>query len=218
MDIDIIVPGCTRIPKKRAELLSKNLKKCGREAVVIDIFYELRSWFFQKTLLTSKDHTFLIKSFEAQLKELNDDEVRTLFTHSYGVIAILAPSLKAEEYILIAPTLDRIHWKWIERLFRFLPGFREMRNGTLSNELFEKLSSLKESGAKITFVIGYDDWRRGDAMVVGGYHGDKRVSYSWDTLEKMSKLGEVVALHDAEHRQLMCEKNFVETIIEKSKF
>jgi hypothetical protein len=55
-------------------------------------------------------------------------------------------------------------------------------------------------------------------MVVGGYHGDKRVSYSWDTLEAMRELGEVVAFHDAEHRQLICEKNFVETIIEKSKF
>lgn len=210
-EIDLVVPGYTFNPEGSAEMLIRAIPmQKSRKGFLIDIFKEERNkWLFRKTLLTTSNHTSaveVIDKMEWLLTETRSHRtrIRTLYTHSYGVVAILAPSLDVEEYVLIAPPLGAVKWKRIEKLFWFLPGFRELKNGSLQEKLLEKLSSLKTSGKKVTIIIS--------SLNEDGY-GDERVTYSKETIEKLSELAEIKFIK-ARHGQFMRDPDIVDLVCE----
>lgn len=214
-EIDVIVPGYTHDSKVSAETLKKALGEQGDvEVVVVDVFEkERKNWLFQKTLLTTSNHVSAVETMEAQVKYLtgmkvrfHDVRIRKLYTHSYGATAILAPSLDAEEYIIIAPPLESVQWKSIEKLFWFLPGFKELRNGYLQQQLLQKLSEMKANGKYVIIAVS----RFNDIF------GDERVTYSEETMEKMFKLANVMVMNDVKHSQFMKDPSIVQRIVEST--
>jgi hypothetical protein len=209
--IDLVVPGYTFNPEASAEMLMRAIpKQKSRKGFLVDIFKEERKkWLFRKTLLTTSNHTSaieVINKMEWLLTEIHSHKVRigTLYTHSYGVVAILASSLDAEEYVLIAPPLEKVEWKRIEKLFWFLPGFKELRNGSLQEKLSEKLLFLKAEGKKVTIIIS--------SLNEDGY-GDERVSYSKEMVEGLSELAEIKIIK-ARHGQFMRDPDIVDLVCE----
>jgi hypothetical protein len=177
--VDIIVTGYTHNSEVYASLLKKTLEDQGHEVVVIDVFSrERKKWLFRKTLLTTSDHTAAVKTAEREffgLDKLNE-KIGTVYTHSYGVVSILASTLKAKEYVLVAPPLGEAKWKTLEKLFFFLPGFRELRKGILQKKLFDELLRLKVSGKKVTIIV---------SSLEKDCFGDDCVSYPEETFKRM---------------------------------
>lgn len=213
-ECDVIVPGYTHDPEGYAATLKRILGERGDvEVIVVDVFKKEReNWLFKKTLLTTSNHVSAVEEMEARVKYLmdlqirfHDVKIRKLYTHSYGVVSILAPSLDAEEYVLIAPPLESVQWKSIEKLFWFLPGFKELRNGSLQEKFLQKIAALNSSGKKVTIIIS--SLNEGE----GGY-GDERVGYSEALVDKLVRLAHVRILH-AKHGQFMRDPAIVDTLL-----
>jgi hypothetical protein len=200
---------CTGFSTKApADLLKKSLEKKGKEVVVLDMLSDLRkeSWLFRNLLLTEKDHTFPVNAADAFFQKIKSEgkSVETVITHSYGAVAILAPSLEAEEYILIAPPLGSVRPKLLEKIFSFLPGFQELRNGTVQEKLFNELFFLKTSEKKLDFFIS--------SFRTEKEYGDERVSYLNEVLWKMLGLGNIRYFHGVKHRQYMLDPEVIKCI------
>lgn len=150
---DLIIVGYTLDPIGTARRLQAMLRNKGRDAVVIDPFKEERknSKLFRKTLLSMKKSDSFIEQIE---KEANSLEIDTIYTFSYGAIAILSTKIKAKKYVLIAPPLGKIHHKPLERIFFFLPGLREVRSKVFQNKLFAALFMLEEEKVLVVSSLG----------------------------------------------------------------
>jgi hypothetical protein len=210
-ETDLVFTGYNRNAEKSAALLIENLEKRGRKAVLVDIFAkERKKWLFRKLLLTWSNHTSAVETAEEQIRKLGS--IGTVFTHSYGISGVLAPSLHAREYVLIAPPMDEVYWKGIEKLFFFLPGFREVKNKTLSNKLFRKLEQLKANGKKITFIISSPLGSEG----IPNCFKDDRVRYRTSALIRMREIGEVKNSYGTSHKGLVMNPAVVEQIIDGS--
>jgi len=150
---DLIIVGYTLDPKNTARKLKTMLQNKGKDVIVIDPFKEERenSKLFRKTLLSMKKSDSFIKQIE---KETSSLEIGTIYTFSYGAIAILSPKIKAKKYVLIAPPLGKIHHKPLEKIFFFLPGLREVRSKTFQNRLFTVLFMLEEEKVLVISSLG----------------------------------------------------------------
>ncbi|MFA5368894.1 MAG: hypothetical protein WC303_02705 [Candidatus Paceibacterota bacterium] len=206
IEVDLIIPGYSRDAHKSASLLKEALEEQGRKVVVIDVFKKERTkWLFKKTLLTAEDHTSAVNTAETELEWLKRIKINTIYTHSYGIVSILAPSLDADRYVFIAPPLGKVHYKPLEKIFGFLPGFQELKNGTLQAKLFQELYFLKTSKKEIIFYVSCFD-KKAD-------YGDERVNYPAPIFRKMVNIGKIKISYGASHKDYMRDENIIKDII-----
>jgi hypothetical protein len=201
--VDIIVPGYSHDAQASARLLKEALEKQGREVFIVDVFAdERKKWLFRKTLLTTADHVAAVKTAEAEIRKIGG-KIGTVYTHSYGVVAILAENLKAERYVLIVPPLETVKWKPIEKLFWFLPGFQELRSGAFQEAIFNRMTEL--SPRRLVLILSSLD---------GKYTlGDERVGYSGETIDRLIRTPIAIHIMTAKHGQFMRDPEMVERII-----
>lgn len=206
--VDVIIPGYSHNAYASARLLKEALERRGKEVDVLDIFKDVRekSWWFRRTLLTIHDHTIAVKTAEAEIRKIKKWKIGTVYTHSYGVTAILAENLEAERYVLIAPPLETVQWKKIEKLFWFLPGFKELRDGTFQEAILKKMES--SIARRIVLIISSRD---------GNLFGDERVGYTAKTINRVActpiKLN---IFPKVGHGQFMRDPKMVERIIKEA--
>lgn len=205
--MDVIATGYVKNAGKHALELTKTLEANGREPYLLDVFREERkNYLFSKTLLTTSDHFSPVHTAEIELANMDKRDIKRVYTHSYGIVSILTTFMDADEYILIAPPLGTVKWKAIEKIFWFLPGFRELKNGSLQGRLFQRLNELKAAGKKVTIVISTN----------GADFGDDRVEYPIEIFNKMCDLTIVKTMCGIKHAQFMRDPEIVKRMIEET--
>ncbi|MDD4661897.1 MAG: hypothetical protein PHG24_01280 [Candidatus Pacebacteria bacterium] len=192
--VDVIITGYTFDPEGIAEILKKLLEEKGREVRVIDPFEkERKNLIFRHTLLTRKTHLSFVKTIE---KKLEGTDIDTMYTFSYGVIGILS-QFKAKKYVLIAPPIGTSIFKRIERIFGFLPGLTEVRNGSLANKLFTQLFMTEM-----------------EKIIVLSSEGDGRVEYSQTILDELQHVSSIQDFGNIPHKAFMQEISNTKKIVE----